>query len=409
MYPSKSFVTDQALNLDGLSSTTLNKIEMSLVNIAYRQAVYGIIVSLFCSTVLLLGLHHIASSDTLFYWYAFCLIVSTLRVFLYHYYKKQEFPEQNLSLWRRLFIVGAFLGGFTWGLAGSVLFPFHHSLQQTLIILIIAGTSAGAVPNLAPIRSAAIAFLMASQVPLVINLLFFNQELTYFFVVTLLAYMFYMLMLSGSLHRTIKNSVCLGYENDTLLISLTKTKKQLQFINKQLEQAATHDPLTHVANRNLFIDNFSNAIIAAEQDKEVLSLLYLDLDHFKSVNDYHGHHIGDQLLLSVVGVLENICRSNSVIYRIGGDEFTIIIENVKSITDVEKLARDICEALSKPITIGTIEVNVGCSIGISLYPIDSTDPEELLEIADKAMYQVKKQGGNNYQFKVEMIMNEGKE
>ena len=136
----------------------------------------------------------------------------------------------------------------------------------------------------------------------------------------------------------------------------------------------------------------------AERMQQRFALFYLDLDDFKHVNDSHGHHVGDLLLAEAAERLKVRVRSSDTPARVGGDEFTLLLANVRSDKDVEKIARDLVHSLKEPYHPEGIRCVIGASIGISLYPDDGTTPDELMRHADAAMYSAKQNGGNGYCF-----------
>jgi diguanylate cyclase (GGDEF)-like protein len=377
------------------------KINAALLMLVYGQTALGLMASLACATVILVGLYSTADKTLLGGWYVFCVMVFVLRSLLTKMYRSRPDIEKHVPFWRNIFIFGAFLGGISWGLTGSLLFPAVNVNQQIMIILILAGITAGAVPVLAGVLNAAYVFLIAALLPFLWHLLYHHMDLL--FNVTVVVYLVYLLVLAKKSHETIKASVALQFENHTLLHNLSEAKNQLELINKKLEQVATHDPLTNVANRNLFSMCFIDAIERAKKAKKIMALLYLDLDGFKEVNDTYGHHVGDQLLLVIVERLDEFFDTMDNVARLGGDEFAVLLENVLDPKEVAKIAKHICNAIGQPILINQIELRVTSSIGIGIYPIDGDDPETLLMIADKAMYYVKAQGGNNFRFNITLL------
>ncbi|MDR3477366.1 MAG: GGDEF domain-containing protein [Gammaproteobacteria bacterium] len=383
--------------------STSEKIEFSLIHLVYKQAALGLLTSFFCSTVIFIGLFHHVSELALLTWYGFTIVVTLLRTLLITVYFKQEKKEERIRFWKSAFIFGAALGGISWGLTGCLFFPEANSIQQTLVVLILAGTAAGAVPILAGILWAAIVFLTTALFPLIITLLYMKNDINVLFDMTVFVYFSYLIALSLQTHKILKSSVGLQFEKLALLHNLSEAKDQLQDINARLEAAATHDPLTKVANRNLFITKLEAAAKKTKDSKKMLALLYIDLDNFKMVNDIYGHHIGDQLLLVLVERLSNICKKEDLIARLGGDEFTIILENIINPYDVAKICKRICHSVATLVEVNGIKIKITASIGISIFPIDSQDVDQLLSIADKAMYYVKERGGNNYRFNVELL------
>jgi diguanylate cyclase (GGDEF)-like protein len=171
-------------------------------------------------------------------------------------------------------------------------------------------------------------------------------------------------------------------------------KKQKDILYDQ----AHHDALTGLPNRVLFNDRLEHGIEQAKRHKTDIALFFIDLDHFKQINDSLGHPIGDRVLVVVTERLKAKIRKEDTLARLGGDEFTIIIEDMKDIQDVSMLAKKILEVLQQPVYIEGHTLYISCSIGISLYPQDDTDANNLIKYADAAMYKAKELGRNNFQF-----------
>jgi diguanylate cyclase (GGDEF)-like protein/PAS domain S-box-containing protein len=169
-------------------------------------------------------------------------------------------------------------------------------------------------------------------------------------------------------------------------------------VSLRMSYLAQHDGLTELPNRIMFGDRLAQAMILAKRRHERLALLFLDLDHFKHVNDSLGHAIGDRLLQSVAGRLLTCVRSSDTVSRQGGDEFVILLSQVMHAQDAGIAADKILLALGEPHHITGHDINITASIGIVTYPDDATDAESLLKNSDFAMYQAKDCGRNNYQF-----------
>jgi diguanylate cyclase (GGDEF)-like protein/PAS domain S-box-containing protein len=166
----------------------------------------------------------------------------------------------------------------------------------------------------------------------------------------------------------------------------------------RMSYLAQHDSLTELPNRILFSDRLAQAISLAQRRKKKLALLFLDLDHFKHINDSLGHAIGDKLLQSAAKRLLSCVRNSDTVSRQGGDEFVILLSQVMQAEDAGISAEKILMALNQPHQIGEHAIYVTASIGIVTYPDDAVDAETLLKNADFAMYQAKDSGRNNYQF-----------
>jgi diguanylate cyclase (GGDEF)-like protein len=148
-------------------------------------------------------------------------------------------------------------------------------------------------------------------------------------------------------------------------------------------------PLTGLPNRLLFYDRLSQALSQAERTSKHLAVLFIDLDHFKHVNDTLGHPMGDLLLQEVAQGIQNCLRSGDTVARQGGDEFTVILTNVSNPQDVEIVGQKILQVLSKPVRLQDQEVRVTCSIGASLFPRNGENIDILIQKADTAVYHAK--------------------
>lgn len=166
----------------------------------------------------------------------------------------------------------------------------------------------------------------------------------------------------------------------------------------EMDHLANHDSLTGLPNRLLFNDRLKHAVSRAQREEQQIAVLFLDLDHFKSINDSLGHKIGDMLLCQVAKRLSEPLREGDTIARLGGDEFTIIMENIPGKDEVGITAGKVLQAFSTPFHINEHAFSVTTSIGISLFPEHGNSDEELLENADMAMYLAKHTGKNNFQF-----------
>lgn len=166
---------------------------------------------------------------------------------------------------------------------------------------------------------------------------------------------------------------------------------------------ATHDPLTGLPNRLLFSDRLTQRLMRSRGAPQPLAVMYLDLDHFKEVNDTLGHSMGDRLLQSVAQRLSACLRQTDTLARMGGDEFTLILADIETHEEAAAVADKILEVLAEPVVIGDNQFNVTASIGISIFPTDGNDVEDLVKNADAAMYRAKELGRNCYQVFTESL------
>ncbi len=172
---------------------------------------------------------------------------------------------------------------------------------------------------------------------------------------------------------------------------------EYHFLRKQLQELATHDPLTGLANRRLLLERIDFAISEAKRHHQNFALLSLDLDRFKEVNDTYGHALGDKVLIEMGHRVAHCLREIDTVSRVGGDEFSVLVREVKDKTALLVVVRKILTELRKPVRVDDVaEMRMSGSIGGALYPQDGTDPLDLLNKSDLAMYAVKSSGRDNY-------------
>jgi diguanylate cyclase (GGDEF)-like protein/PAS domain S-box-containing protein len=165
----------------------------------------------------------------------------------------------------------------------------------------------------------------------------------------------------------------------------------------RINYLATHDALTDLPNRSLFNARFSHALKRSSSTNNLVAVLFLDLDHFKNINDTLGHDVGDYLLIKVTERIKNCLRSSDTLARLGGDEFIILLEDITD-KQIVKVATKLCESFILPFYLNSRDVFITTSIGISIYPTDGTDMKILLKNADMAIYRAKEKGRNTFEF-----------
>ncbi len=168
--------------------------------------------------------------------------------------------------------------------------------------------------------------------------------------------------------------------------------------HQKLHQLAHYDSLTGLPNRSLFQEHLKNELANAQRNKTFVAVLFMDLDHFKSINDTLGHDVGDELLKAVAARLLKCIRKNDLISRQGGDEFTGVLVGINHPENAGMIAEKIIKSLSQPVQTGPHQLFITSSIGISIYPNDGETFDSLIKHADSAMYQAKDSGRNTYHF-----------
>jgi diguanylate cyclase (GGDEF)-like protein len=195
----------------------------------------------------------------------------------------------------------------------------------------------------------------------------------------------------------IENLVLVGDQASGVVHATVVDISDRKRAEEQIEFHAYHDVLTHLPNRKLFTDRLRHALTRAKRSGKSVAVMFIDVDHFKTINDTLGHTSGDELLLEMARRLRECVREDDTVARLGGDEFAIILVDLREPDDAMLVAQKILDAVQEPLTIAGMPLVVTASIGISTYPVDGVDPESLLRNADSAMYRAKEGGRNTYQ------------
>jgi len=188
--------------------------------------------------------------------------------------------------------------------------------------------------------------------------------------------------------------------NERLIIASINAQtmaESAELAKEQVSHMAGHDYLTGLPNRSLLNDRMAQSIAFAQRHSKKVALVFMDLDHFKHINDSLGHAVGDALLKSIAKRLQTCVRRSDTVCRQGGDEFVVLLNEVENVPDAVVMAEKIIETMSQPHLVSGHQLNVTFSIGISLYPDDGKDLETVARKADAAMYQAKEKGRNTYQ------------
>jgi len=173
---------------------------------------------------------------------------------------------------------------------------------------------------------------------------------------------------------------------------------ELKRVDDEIYNLAYYDKFTKLPNRVYFSQRLRKEILKAKLEKKKMAVMFLDLDGFKDINDTYGHIIGDELLKKFAGRIKSFLKETELFARWGGDEFTIFLPEVKNTADIVELAERLIRSTDEPFLIRNIELTVGVSIGISIYPEDGPDLDILINKADLAMYYVKRNGKSNFHF-----------
>ena len=316
-------------------------------------------------------------------WLGGIYLLTAARWVNYRNFNKASSGLEPGNDWRLRTLLGTLLAGIFWGSASFLIFPEHSIAHQAIFALVIAGMSAGAVTTLSAVFGICASFLLTTLIPLIG--VFALGEGTINFMMAVMSSLFLIMVLFSSrrLSHTILESLEMRYER----------QKAEQTIRHQ----ALYDDLTKLPNRRLFLERLTRELSRSRRHDHTGAVLFLDLDHFKTINDSLGHGVGDELLRSVAARLRRRLRKEDTAARLGGDEFVLLIPELANDIDiasgkVRRLANEVLKEFRQPFTVSGHELHVSASIGVAIFPIADEKPEDLLKKADVAMYSAKAGG-----------------
>jgi diguanylate cyclase (GGDEF)-like protein len=216
-----------------------------------------------------------------------------------------------------------------------------------------------------------------------------------------------MVALHGGINESVPGREVFSLQSSLITMSLgglfvAAALAERRYSEMRLDMLANHDVLTGLPNRAYFQDQLSQALARAQRQHSQVSLLFIDLDRFKNINDSQGHEVGDQVLRLVASRLVDALRTDDFVARLGGDEFAVIMTHPPSPRAASRVTRKLSQALSEPFTLDRRRYAIGASIGISVYPDDGNDAQALLRQADLAMYQAKQRKTGHEYFSADM-------
>lgn len=388
------------------------RIDRTLATLLYEQGISGLIVTLLVSASLLFITYQ--SNPWMMYW---SVAMGTIIIFrfidIFSWKKFVAHTEFNGKYYLFRYALGTYITGFAWFMLAFIAFPSLTSIQLAVITAIFSGLAGGSTTVLAAHRASGIAYICCVLFIPSCYLLFLPQD--YSQILGCLGIMFAFAMISSSYNASAftYNAAQTHHQNQDLLDQVNFEKVQTERSNQKLQQAyldinsanedlenqvlertdklnqlATTDELTGLKNRHTFVKLLNNAVYEAVNHQKSFSVLFIDLDGFKEINDLHGHLIGDSVLQTVTQRLKHCLKNNDFLCRWGGDEFVLIVEE----TDAESLlsiGERIGQHLSQRIELDDSIIEMGSSIGIATCPDHGDTTTELLHAADMAMYRLK--------------------
>lgn len=362
-----------------------------------------------CATLVFLALYQTGNKSLVLSWYLTTLLICLVRYGLLKWY---EHDLKRPALHLKIFIAGTAISGLMWGFAGTVLTSPHNILNKVFIIIIIAGLNAGGCQTLKASRVANSLFILTSILPVAIWILLQDQVVYTYLSLSIFGYLGFMLFLAHKFYTQFINSLQLHYENEILLKQLILKHAQLKKTNKDLQDEfmehekakdrlkylASHDFLTGLDNRRSFDSQFARTLILSQIQKSEFCVMYIDVDYFKNINDNYGHDFGDHLLVEVAKKIKRALRTQDTLARIGGDEFVVLMADIKIKKIAEQFCQEIFAEFKNPFIINGHSVQISLSLGGSFFPVDGDNKKTLLKKADVALYQAKNMGRSQYIF-----------
>ena len=338
--------------------------------------------------------------ETLVFGLSAHLIILVRRIFLtikFNKIKDELLDYHSIEKYLAMYRKCMFLSGLSFG----VLLFFLDSLpveHHFLIFSILVGLASGALYSIGEIFSIYISYLVAILGAALVWMLLADGDIYNIGAILIIVSIYYF---GSTAYRYANNFREVILKEHMLKDYLSEQEKAQNKIIEQkdiLDYQAHHDTLTDLPNRVLFNDRLSQGIEGAKRNSTTLALCFIDLDNFKVINDSLGHNIGDEVLKDVTIRLKETIRSHDTLARWGGDEFTIIIEDLNDAQGASVIAQKILNSLKDPFLIDNHTLYISSSIGISLYPQDANDSESLIKYSDSAMYKAKDEGKNNFKF-----------
>jgi len=420
-------------------STSHKQIDLLCAQSLFKSALSANIF-LIAGTALTSAYFYSYVGSQLIYWIvSMCLIAAARILGAQQFFidQKNDFSRFNVNFWVSLYVLASFASGAGWAsltfFLPTIIDPISISVLYILFFTIMAATFV----TLPIVLSAYIAYSSPIFIAAFVFPFFMSSKHAIYISVASVIYFVFISFAGHLLNKRYRQNFSLMIEKEALINKLKdeitqkelakekitnyqhfleetvaqRTKelsetnevlvneiKERRRIESNLKHIAHHDTLTNLPNRLLLDARLTHAIERAKRSSLQVAVIFIDLDHFKTINDSLGHAAGDELLVTMSRRLLNCIREGDTVARLGGDEFIIIIEQLDDIDDLDPLLKKIMKTTSDTISIKDHEISSSASLGISLYPDNGTTAEMLMRNADAAMYHAKENGRHKYHF-----------
>jgi len=325
-------------------------------------------------------------------WLGALYAVVGLRLLNWRSFQHRPEGSQDDARWARRFALGGLATGTLWGLAGVASFAGPGPYSIVFAAFVVGGMSAGAIAQHSVYLPALFGFMLPAVLPMAAAFLAQGTELSLAMGTMAAVFAAAMALLGLDLNRALVQNFRRHAEFKSLTGDLEQEIALRRNAEVELAHLARHDPLTGLPNRAAFFERLRLEVRRGKRGETRFAVHYIDLDHFKEVNDTFGHQVGDRLLVRIAGHLLQSVREVDLVARLGGDEFAILQDGVHHRASAETLATKLLDRLSGTFVIDGKNVSISPSIGIALFHADVTSAEMILEQADLAMYRAKAAG-----------------
>jgi len=345
-----------------------------------------VIATLLLSLLLVYIQRDLVALSILLTWLFLVIFVCTIRLASSQYFIKNPVSDYS-EIHRRLYVLrlGVIVTSILWGCNVLIVPSIRQFEHQLFVCFLLMGLSAGAAVSYSIDRISALAYILFAVIPFLIWFALKGGEVATAMSVAGIAYAVFISYSVIKFNLRLLDGVILSHEAD-------KHRDEIKHL-------AFNDVLTNLPNRRLLQDRLKETLVASKQTDEMGALLFIDLDHFKTLNDTLGHDMGDLLLVQVAERLKQSVRDSDMVSRLGGDEFVVMLQNLSAdLTSaqkhVEMISKKMLAKLNEPYQLEGFEYYSTPSIGIAMFGIHGETHEDLLKHADIAMYHAKKSGRN---------------
>src|SRR5208282_1190692 len=370
-------------------------VQQEKTRLLYRTRV-PMLVNLIIASIVAFVLRGTQPAWVILLWVALFYTVIALRLLNRRMYQREFRTAETAEAWARRFALGACATGVLWGLAGLAVLVVPNLYYVLFVAFVIGGMTAGTIAVSSVYLPALFAFMIPTILPMAIAFLVEGTAISIAMGLMIVVFTAALGMLGRGINETLVHNFQLHAELRSAKVVLEREIRNRERTEKELVYLNRHDPLTGLSNSATFIEYMALEIARARRGGAKFAVHFLDLDHFKNVNDTFGHQVGDRLLKAVADRLAKNVRQIDLVTRLGGDEFAILQTGISEPPHAESLARKLLDRLSATFRVNGQDIQVATSIGIAIYGADSVDPEAILKQADFAMYRAKAEGGNCY-------------